>query len=116
MPIRALQADLAQWRATQTYDSVVAIGLLMFFRCDDARAVLRQIRRAVAPGGIAAVNVLIEGTTYLAMFDPRGHCLFRRDELQAAFADWKLLRASVDDFSAPGETLKRFATVIAQRP
>jgi tellurite methyltransferase len=116
LPIRTFEADLAEWRATETYDTVVAIGLLMFFPCDDARAVLREIRRAVAPGGIAAVNVLVEGTTYMEMFDPHGHCLFRPDELEAAFADWKILLSSIDDFPAPGEKLKRFATVIAQRP
>jgi tellurite methyltransferase len=116
LPIRTFEADLAEWRATEVYDTVVAIGLLMFFPCDDARAVLREIRRAVAPGGIAAVNVLVEGTTYMEMFDPHGHCLFRPDELEAVFADWKILLSSIDDFPAPGEKLKRFATVIAQRP
>ncbi len=116
LPIRALEADLVEWRATETYDTVVAIGLLMFFPCDDARAVLQEIRRAVAPGGVAAVNVLIEGTTYMEMFDPGGYCLFRADELEAAFTDWKILLSSIDDFPAPGEKVKRFATVIAQRP
>jgi tellurite methyltransferase len=116
LPIRALEADLVEWRATETYDTVVAIGLLMFFPCDDARAVLQEIRRAVAPGGIAAVNVLVEGTTYMEMFDPDGHCLFPPNELEEVFADWKILLASIDDFPAPGEKVKRFATVIAQRP
>ncbi len=117
LPIRVLEADLAEWRATGTWDTVVAIGLLMFLACDDARRVLQEIRRAVAPGGIAAVNVLIEGTTYMEMFDPTaGYCLFPAGELQATFADWEILLASVDEFPAPGERLKRFATVIAQRP
>jgi len=116
LPIRALEADLVEWRATETYDTVVAIGLLMFFPCDDARAVLQEIRRAVAPGGIAAVNVLVEGTTYMEMFDPDGHCLFPPNELEEVFADWKIRLASIDDFPVPGEKVKRFATVIAQRP
>jgi len=116
LPIRALEADLTEWRATETWDTVVAIALLMFFGCDDARNVLREIKRAVAPGGIAAVNVLIEGTAYMEMFDPQGYCLFPPGELVATFADWKVLLASVDEFPAPGGTLKRFATVIAQRP
>jgi tellurite methyltransferase len=115
LPIRAVEADLAEWRATETYDTVVAIGLLMFFPCEAARAVLREIRLAVAPGGVAAVNVLIAGTTYMDMFDPDGHCLFPPHELEAAFADWKVLLSRIDDFPAPGETLKRFATVIARR-
>lgn len=116
LPIRVLEADLVEWRAAETYDTVVAIGLLMFFACDDARAVLQEIKRAVAPSGIAAVNVLTEGTTFMEMFDANGYCLFPPDELEATFADWKILLASVDDFPAPGERLKRFATVIAQRP
>lgn len=117
LPIRVLEADLTEWRATETWDTVIAIGLLMFFACDDARNVLQEIKRAVASGGITAVNVLVEGTTYMEMFDPAsGYCLFRAGELEATFADWKILLASVDDFPAPGERLKRFATVIAQRP
>jgi tellurite methyltransferase len=117
LPIHVREADLTEWRATETWDTVVAIGLLMFFTCEQARDVLQQIRRAVAPGGIAAVNVLVEGTTYMAMFDPAaGYCLFPAGELEATFGDWRILLASVDDFPAPGATLKRFATVIAQRP
>ncbi|GIL05066.1 class I SAM-dependent methyltransferase [Betaproteobacteria bacterium PRO7] len=115
LPIRVLEADLTEWRATETWDTVVAIGLLMFFACEDSRNVLQEIKRAVAPGGIAAVNVLIEGTTYMEMFDPQGYCLFPAGELEATFADWRILLASVDDFLAPGEKIKRFATVIAQR-
>lgn len=116
LPIRVLEADLTEWRATETYDTVAAIGLLMFFACEDSRNVLQEIKRAVAPGGIAAVNVLIEGTTYMDMFDPEGHCLFPPGELETTFGDWKTLFASVDDFPARGEKIKRFATVIAQRP
>lgn len=116
LPIRVLEADLVEWRATDTWDTVVAIGLLMFFACEDARNVLQEIRRAVAPGGIAAVNVLVEGTTYMDMFDPQGYCLFPAGELEATFGDWKILLASIDEFPAPGERIKRFATVIAQRP
>jgi tellurite methyltransferase len=116
LPIRVIEADLTEWRATETYDTVVAIGLLMFFTCDEARRVLQEIKGAVAPGGIAAVNVLIEGTTYTEMFDPAGYCLFPPSELETSFADWQMLVARADDFPAPGGKIKRFATVIAQRP
>jgi tellurite methyltransferase len=115
LPVHVQQADLSQWRAAERYDSVVAIGLLMFFACVDARRVLRELRDAVAPGGIAAVNVLIEGTTFMRMFDPTHYCLFPRDELRASFGAWSLLVDRIDDFPAPEGTNKRFATVIAQR-
>ena len=47
---------------------------------EDPRA-LARLREAVRPGGVAALNVLIEGTTYMGMFDPDAYCLFGRDEL-----------------------------------
>ncbi|UCG96358.1 MAG: class I SAM-dependent methyltransferase [Burkholderiales bacterium] len=116
LPVRVGQADLQHWRAGRCWDSVVSIGLLMFFACDDARQVLGEIRRAVSPGGIAAVNVLIEGTTYMQMFDPGRHCLFEPAELRQTFAGWTLLLDRVDDFPAPDASIKRFATVVARRP
>ena len=60
----------------------------MFFPRGEARAGLVAVRDAVRPGGIAVVNVLVEGSTYLEMFDARGHCLFRRGELARAFDGW----------------------------
>jgi tellurite methyltransferase len=116
LPLEARQADLRHFTASRQYDSVVAIGLLMFFACDDARAVLAQLRESVRPGGIAAVNVLVEGTTFMAMFDPEGHCLFGRDELAHAFEGWTPLLSRHEDFPAPGYTIKRFHTIVARRP
>ena len=116
LAIRVEQADLSAWRATATYDTVIAIGLLMFFDCSVARRVLREVRVSVRPGGVAALNVLIEGTTFMAMFDPDHYCLLAADELARAFADWQILLERIDDFAAPNGQLKRFATVIARRP
>ncbi len=116
LPVQVRCSDLQHWRAERRWDSVVAIGLLMFFACDDARRMLGEIHRAVQPGGIAAVNVLIEGTTYLQMFDPDRHCLMPPGELRTTFADWTLLLDRVDEFPAPDDCIKRFATVIARRP
>lgn len=50
------------------------------------------------PGGVAIVNVLVEGTTYLGMFDPSGHCLFSRDEMHKRFAGWQILAQRVPGF------------------
>jgi len=117
LPIAAAQADLRDHTpAPQAYDAIVSIGLLMFFGCADARRQLARLQAAVRPGGIAAVNVLIQGTTFLDMFDPAQHCLFGRDELLRAFAGWTLLHAAEQDFEAPRGLRKRFSTVIARRP
>jgi len=116
LAVQVEQADLTRWRAAAAYDAVVAIGLVMFFACADARRVLQEIRRAVRPGGVAAVNVLIEGTTFMEMFDPSQHCLFPADELERTFGDWTLLLNRIDEFPAPGGRLKRFSTFIARAP
>ena len=73
------------------------------------------MRASVRPGGILSVNVLIEGTTFLDMFDPACYYLFGADELKEALAEWNILEDAFHDFEAPQSTLKRFATVIAHR-
>jgi tellurite methyltransferase len=115
LDITASAADLRGWRPDREWDAVACIGLLMFFEPRAARAGLEAVRDAVRPGGIAAVNVLIEGTTYLEMFDPSGYCLFGEGELARAFAGWEPLHRAIDEFPAPGATLKRFETLVARR-
>jgi tellurite methyltransferase len=114
--IAAGVADLSDWRPDRTWDAVVCIGLLMFLAPRAARASLAALRKAVRPGGVAAVNVLVEGTTYLEMFDPSEHCLFEPGELARAFGKWTVLHASRDGFPAPGGTVKQFETLIVRRP
>jgi tellurite methyltransferase len=117
LPIDAQRADLRDHQPqTGAFDAVVAIGLLMFFDCATARRQLARLQAAVRAGGIAVVNVLVEGTSYMDMFDPAQHCLFGVDELPQAFAGWQLLHAAVEDFDAPRGLRKRFCTVIARRP
>lgn len=115
LPLTALQADLGGFRIELDYDTIAAIGLLMFFRKEHALALLRQILERVRPGGRAIVNVLIEGTTYLGMFKPDEYYLFGASELQQSFGGWSLLLARSDSFPAPEGTRKEFATVIAQK-
>ena len=63
---------------------------------------LTAIQEHVKPGGRAIVNVLIEDTTYLGMFDPDNYCLFRRDELEERFEDcWNILESRTQTFPAP---------------
>lgn len=116
LALRAETLDLAgQWPAGD-YDAVVAIGLLMFFPPPVARQRLAWIREAVRSGGCAAVNVLVEGTTYLDMFEPGHYTLFGEGELVECFAGWDIRVDEVAAFPAPGETLKRFSTVVATKP
>jgi tellurite methyltransferase len=115
LTVDARMAELRDYVPDAKYDCVVAIGLLMFFPCPQARVLLGRIRDAVGANGLAAVNVLIEGTTYLDMFDPAGYCLFGRDELSRAFAGWDTLLSRHEDFPAPSDTVKRFHTLVVRR-
>lgn len=114
--VSASLADLRDYPLARDYDCIVSIGLLMFFDCATAARVLSELQARVRPGGLAVVNVLVEGTTYLEMFDPAGHCLWAAQELQARFAGWHIERAELADFEAPHATLKRFCTVVARKP
>ncbi len=115
LPITAREAELRGLNVAGTFDAVVAIGLLMFFPPEAARAGLARIRELVKPGGVAAVNALIEGTTFMGMFDPAGYTLFGETELPEAFPGWKTEYMKVESFPAPKETVKRFCTLVARR-
>ncbi len=114
--IEATQADLSDHRLQQDFDTVVCIGLLMFLDCDHALRQLTQLQARVRPGGVAIINVLVEGTTYLDMFDPRHHCLLTTRQLHDRFAGWEIELEEQQDFAAPGQRLKRFVTLIARKP
>lgn len=116
LPVRAIQADIETWTIDRPYDTIVAIGLLMFFRREAALELLRAIREHVKPGGHAIVNVLIQGTTYMDMFDPDSYYLFHQTELEDQFAGWTLLESRYQTFPAPRDTRKEFSTVIAEKP
>jgi tellurite methyltransferase len=110
------QADLRTTRLNDEFDTVISIGLLMFFDCQTALQQLEHLKSLVRPGGVAVINVLTEGTTFTSMFSPEGHCLFRPDDLLAHFAQWDILMHDQSSFPAPGNTVKVFTTLIAQRP
>jgi tellurite methyltransferase len=116
LPIEARVADLSTYRIAQDFDVIVSIGLLMFMESSCARQLLNEIQSHVQPDGLAIINVLIEGTTYLDMFEPGQYYLFGEKELRDRFAQWDLLESKYDSFDAPGSTVKRFATVIARKP
>jgi tellurite methyltransferase len=111
----ARQADMAGYRIESRYDTVIAIGLVMFFACAEAWRLLGEIRQGVDEGGRAIVNALIEGTTWRAPLEAGRSCLLPEGALERHFAGWRVLLAQRDEFDAPGGLRKRFETVIAER-
>lgn len=116
LPLQACLQDLRTYAVAEDFDAVVSIGLLMFFDCPTAWRQLHSLQEHVRPGGIAVINVLVEGTTYLDMFDPQGHCLFGPQAVRDAFAGWDILSLERQDFPAPHDSVKAFATIVARKP
>jgi tellurite methyltransferase len=116
LPVHVIRADIEKWSIDRSYDTIVAIGLLMFFRHETAIRLLQAIQEHVKPEGCCIVNVLTEGTTYMGMFDLDNYCLFQPKELEERFAGWKILESHNQTFPAPEATRKEFSTVIAEKP
>lgn len=116
LPLETIEADLRDYRLDQSYDTVVCIGLLMFFDCQHARLQLAQLQEQLRPGGVAVLNVLVEGTTYMDMFDPQRHCLLSVQQVRECFKGWSIEHEALQDFPAPGERVKSFVTLIARKP
>jgi tellurite methyltransferase len=114
--VRVVAADALDFEIDDLYDTVVSISLLMFFKRDDARALLARLQSGVAHGGVAVVSALAEGTTYVEMFDPQNHYLFGRHELASAFSGWTVLENRIEETVAPRSTTKTFSTIVARRP
>ena len=108
-------ADIGNYEITGQFDTIIVIGLLMFFERGKALALLADIQEHVADQGIAIINVLTEGTTFMGMFDADNYYLFGQSELEDRFKGWNILRSIHDSFDAPGNTRKEFSTVIAQK-
>jgi tellurite methyltransferase len=116
LAIEAQQADLADYRLPRQFDSIAAIGLLMFLDCAHALRQLAQLQACLRPGGVLVLNLLVQGTTYLDMFDPQQHCLQTAAQWRQCFSAWRLERDETQDFPAPGGRVKAFLTLIATRP
>ncbi len=115
LALRGVQANLGNYPIDGQFDSIASIGLLMFFERERALELLEEIQRHVKPGGCAAINVLIEGTTFLGMFQPGHYTLFDREELAQHFAGWQVLEQVYQTFPAPDNTEKVFASIIARK-
>jgi tellurite methyltransferase len=116
LALEAVQADLSAVSIERDYDTIVCIGLLMFFPQSRALALLGGIQNHVRQGGRAIMNALIQGTTFMGMFTPESYYLFGREELAEQFSGWSVELHQFDDFPAPGGTVKSFATIIARKP
>jgi tellurite methyltransferase len=116
LAVQGVCADLRSYAIAEDFDAIVSIGLLMFFDCATALATLGKLQARVRPGGIAVVNVLVEGTTYRDMFGSDPYCLFGRSDLQRRFQGWDMLRSEPSRFDAPHGTVKVFETVVARKP
>jgi tellurite methyltransferase len=115
LALEGVLTDIGVYEITRRFDTIVSIGLLMFFQRDKALALLAEIQEHVAGQGVAIVNVLTEGTTFMRMFEPGHHYLFGKHELEDRFEGWNILHASQDGFDAPGNTRKEFSTVVARK-
>ena len=116
LKIDARKADLRDYTLDEDFDSIASIGLLMFFDCDTAQRSLAALKTHLRPGGTMVVNVLVQGTTYMEMFDQNSYCLFAREALSSGFAGWEILSSELSDFAAPGGLNKSFSTVVARKP
>ena len=110
--IEARVGDAVAYEMRGQFDTIVAIGLLMFLQRETALGLLAKIQQH---SRVAIINVLVGGTTYMDMFDPGAYCLFGADELERRFAGWKILLSKRENFDAPGNTKKAFSTVVAER-
>lgn len=116
LAIEAREADLRTHEIRGEFDTVVSIGLLPYFDCPTAYAQLEQLKAHLRPGGHAIVNVLVEGTTWLEMLDPSGHCLFGRGELARRFHGWTIVLNEASEYPASRDTIKSFETIVARKP
>lgn len=116
LAIEATQSDLRGFEIRGAYDAIVCIGLLMFVDCPTALRTLASIRAHALEGGVAIVNLLVQGTTYTDMFGAGNHCLLARGELVRSFCDWQVILFEYSEFTVADGRIKAFETVIARRP
>jgi tellurite methyltransferase len=115
LAIKADLVNLLTYQISENYDVIVSIGLLMFMDKSKAYEMLNNIKLHVVPGGYAIINVLIDSTTYLDMFDTNNFYLFGHNELQEQFAGWEIVESKYDNFEAPNLSIKAFTTLVVRK-
>lgn len=116
LAIEPQQVDLAEYTLQEDFDTVVSIGLLMFLGCPQAWQQLAQLQERLRPGGALVLTMLVQGTTYLDMFDPSQHCLVHPGQLLAHFEGWRIAMQREQEFPAPKQSVKSFLSLIAFKP
>ncbi|KAF0240365.1 MAG: hypothetical protein FD167_4186 [bacterium] len=115
LAIKTKLVDLSTYQISENYDVIVSIGLLMFMEKSKGYEMLNNIKLHVGSGGYAIINVLIDSTTYLDMFDHNNFYLFGYNELQEHFDGWEIIKSRYDNFDAPNSTVKTFTTLVARK-
>ena len=87
----------------------------MFMGCKLAHEQVEKMKALTYIASVTVCDVLIEGTTHLDMFGVDDYCLFTPDVVRLWFKSWRTEDFQIEEFAAPGDTIKRFATVIATR-
>ena len=116
LAIDATCADLRAHALTGAFDTAVSIGLLSYFDCPTAFGVLDALKSCTRPGGVLALNVLIDGTTWTEGFGDGTRCLFAADALRERVGGWEILHDERSVVDATGGTVKSFATLVARKP
>lgn len=116
LAVQAVVADIDASTIQQDFDTILAIGIIPFFCHELSLKLLKSIQDHVRPGGRLIVNALLEGTTYLELFETGKFHFYRPQELQDQFLDWEILESCRHQFEAPGNTLKSMITIIAEKP
>ena len=119
---QVLEADLAIWQPSQTYDLVLSINALPFVG-PSADFALAQVLRAVAPGGVLGLSVWAREDARAPTLH-EGVRLWTREEILAALETsgaWQKLELAMlwQYFRGEGggscEQARPFVTLVAQR-
>ena len=114
MPSQVRTKDFVSVLDFEPADLASCLALAARVKRERALELLARIQEHVTERGLAIVNVLVEGTTYMGMFEPGNYCLFGRNELRERFGGWEILLDDYDSFDAPGNTKKEFSTIVAR--
>jgi tellurite methyltransferase len=115
---QTIQSNLRDWRASQTYDLVLACNSLQFLG-HDAPVVLERARDATAPGGVLGLSLFacesgeaVQGSVYFSSLET----LLSRFEHTGANRSWQMLETTkLWQWNQSANVPQPFVTLIAQR-
>lgn len=85
---------------------------------DGSAAAVAHMQQRAALEGLPVVAMQADLSDYPInhRYDTERLCLFTPEALQQHFAGWHIDSCELADFDAPGQTVKRFCTLIAHKP